>query len=674
MPFWWQRRRRPWWGRGYRRRFQRRKRFRRPRKYPRRRFRRYAGRRRRRRRRRRYKVRKKKQTIPIRQWQPDSIVKCKIKGMTTLVLGAEGKQCVCYTNVKNATTPPKAPGGGGFGCEQFSLESLYTDFLFRKNVWTKTNILKDLCRFLYCKVTFYRHPETDFIVAYHRQPPFEMTKDIYTMCHPVNMLLAKHKIIIPSKFTNPKGKLKHKRLIKPPKQMLTKWFFQEHFAHFPLLMIQATACNLNYSNLGCCNTNQIVTFWYMNTNFYQIPNWSARVQKSYVPYSTFPTQVYTWNTKQAATQTTATEDQKFLKPTTYNDSVSYSKGFFTKQLLQAVFLTTNTSIETKTANTPLNICRYNPNLDNGKKSKIWLVSTLANSWQKPPTDKILIHEGHPLYMLLFGFLSYVQYMKKSPDFLLGYILAMESDALLPYSQTGAEKKIVVPLDNNFPNGKAPYDEDLTASMKAYWMPNVYNQLQVLNTIVESGPMVPKYSQTKNSTWELNMHYNFLFKWGGPEITEPAITDPQLQGVYEVPDTIRSAIQIHDPAKQKAASILHPWDSRRGYFTKSAIKRMQENLSTDSSFLPDTEEIPRKKRKQIGPELSHPQEENQEVQESLLSIYQEEEVPQETTPQNLFRLIQQQHQQQQQLKHHILRVISDIKDKQNQIRLQTGALF
>ncbi len=277
-------------------------------------------------------------------------------------------------------------------------------------------------------------------------------------------------------------------------------------------------------------------------------------------------------------------------------------------------------------------------------------------------------------MLLFGFLSYVQYMKKSPDFLLGYILAMESDALLPYSQTGAEKKIVVPLDNNFPNGKAPYDEDLTSSMRAYWMPNVYNQLQVLNTIVESGPLVPKYSQTKNSTWELNMHYNFLFKWGGPEITEPAITDPQLQGVYEVPDTIRSAIQIHDPAKQKAASILHPWDSRRGYFTKTAIKRMQENLSTDSSFLPDTEEIPRKKRKQIGPELSYPQEENQEVQESLLSIYQEEEVPQETTPQNLFRLIQQQHQQQQQLKHHILRVISDIKDKQNQIRLQTGALF
>ncbi len=78
-----------------------------------------------------------------------------------------------------------------------------------------------------------------------------------------------------------------------------------------------------------------------------MPNWSARVQTSYVPYSTFPQSVYTWNTKQAATQTIASEDQKFTKPNNYNDSVSYSKGFFTKQLLQSVFLTTGTQIDNK---------------------------------------------------------------------------------------------------------------------------------------------------------------------------------------------------------------------------------------------------------------------------------------------------------------------------------------
>ncbi len=145
--------------------------------------------------------------------------------MTTLVLGAEGKQLVCYTNVKTASTPPKAPGGGGFGCEQFSLESLYTDFRFRKNIWTKSNLLKDLCLYLGVKCVFYRHPETDFIVSYSRQPPFEISKEIYTMCHPVNMMLAKHKIIIPSKFTNPRGKIKIKKFIKTTKTNANKMVF-----------------------------------------------------------------------------------------------------------------------------------------------------------------------------------------------------------------------------------------------------------------------------------------------------------------------------------------------------------------------------------------------------------------------------------------------------------------
>ncbi len=184
-----------------------------------------------------------------------------------------------------------------------------------------------------------------------------------------------------------------------------------------------------------------------------------------------------------------------------------------------------------------------------------------------------------------------------------------------------------------PAGKAPYDEDLTSTMKNYWYPNIYNQLSILNAIVESGPFVPKYSETKNSTWELDMFYTFLFKWGGPETPEPAVADPQLQGTYEVPDTIQNAVQIRDPSKQKAASLLHPWDIRHGYFTKSALKRMYENLSIDSTFASDTEHRPKKKKRQTGPELSHPQEEEEDLQASLLSLC-EENIYQETTPQNL----------------------------------------
>ncbi len=291
--------------------------------------------------------------------------------------------------------------------------------------------------------------------------------------------------------------------------MLTKWFFQEHFCNYPLLMIQAAACNLNYNNLGCCNTNQMVTFFYINLSFYSLADWLAVRTAAYLPYSTFPAEVYTWNKKEWDSNNIAQTSQKYTRPSTYADSVDINKGFFCKQLLLAVAITKSQDKQTITRQTPLNICRYNPNLDTGKNNKIWLVSTHTPTWDPPHSDKVLIYEGYPLYMMLYGFLSYIQFIKKSPDFFLGYVLAMQSPALLPYSQPGAEKNIIVPLDNNMPNGKAPYDEDITQSMRANWTPNVYNQLQVLNTIVESGPLVPKYSQTKIALGNLTCSTHFF---------------------------------------------------------------------------------------------------------------------------------------------------------------------
>nr|UHK07491.1 MAG: ORF1 [Torque teno midi virus] len=673
MPFWWRRRRRWWLGR---RRYQKRTRkYRRKPRYRRRRIRRAP--RRRRKRRRYHKVRRKRKTIPIRQWQPDSIVNCKIKGSTILVLGGEGKQLVCYTNVKQSWVPPKAPGGGGFGCEIFSLGSLYEQYKFHQNIWTKTNIAKDLCRFMWVKLTFYRHPDTDFIISYQRQPPFDIKKETYTYCHPQLMLLAKHKILLLSKFTKPTGRIKKTKKIRPPKQMITKWFFQEHFSTEPLLLVQASACNFNYSNLGCCNTNPVSTFFYINTGFYKQANWDANTTTGYQPYPTVATTLYFWSKTAWDKKTSTTFDPKYppttySKPNNYNDSTSYTTGWFQSPILSSSQVTTDKDGKKPLGLHPTNICRYNPALDTGKGNSIWLVSNFSTDWKKPSSDRTLIYEGLPLYFMLYGFLSYVQYVKKAKDFLTHYILAIECpSAFYKYSQVGAEGPIV-PIDTTFVNGQAPYKEDLTDAMKIHWAPNVYNQLEILNTLVESGPLVPKYSQNRNSTWELDCYYNFFFKWGGPEITEPAITDPHLQATYEVPDTFKSAVQIRDPRKQKASSILHPWDIRHGIFTKTALKRMYSNLSTDSTFQPDTEQIQPKKKKVTGPTLQIPQEEEEDLQACLLSLY-EESTFQETQNQDIQQLIQQQHEKQQQLKWNILRVLSDMKEQQNLLKLQTGFL-
>nr|UHM27369.1 MAG: ORF1 [Torque teno midi virus] len=690
MPFWWRRRKRAWIPRNqYRRRrwtFKRRRRRRRPRRN-RKTF-------RRRRRKRRYKVRRKKKQIVLKQWQPDSIVKCKIKGVGTLVLGAQGRQMVCYTNVEQQLTPPKAPCGGGFGCKQFSLGYLYREYVFRRNIWTKSNIAKELCRYLGVMFTFYRHPDFDFILNYDRQPPFDIDQWVYTQCHPLMLLLGKHKKLLLSQKTKPNGKLTKRIKIKPPKLMITKWFFSEDFSKFPLLMLRAAVCSFNYPNLGCCNTNQILTFFYLTTDFYKNAGWALQEgpQTSPTPYTPYPnvyTPVACWgkpwpSDKPAQTITENSPEWKaqqitiFKHPNTYAESIAYGTGWFCKEMLSAVALTQvsgsasprSTSWGTRMGLTPCNTVRYNPSVDTGKGNIVWLKSTLRKDWDKP-TDPKLYMRDMPLWLCMWGWLSFVQLHNKDKAYFETYIVCIESPAFY-ISARPVSNTIVVPLDQEFVNGKWPFDEPITHKEHLQWWPNVYHQLNILNQIACCGPYVPKYdiTSTKNSTWELDYFYQFFFKWGGAEITDQPVTDPQTQGTYVVPDKYNSTIQIRDPAKQKFDSILHPWDYRRGLVKSSALKRMSSNLSIDSTFQPDGS--PPKKKKITGPELTVPEEEIQEVQSCLLSLC-EENIFQETPQTDLLQLIKQQQQQQQELKYNLLKLLSELKQKQRQLQLQTGLL-
>nr|UHK05887.1 MAG: ORF1 [Torque teno midi virus] len=678
MPFYWRRRRRYWWPRKRYNTYTKRRYKRTRRRWPRRT--RKAFRRKRRRRRRR-KVRRKKPTITIKQWQPDSITKCKIKGIGTLILGAAGRQMVCYTNVKQQLTPPKTPCGGGFACEQYSLGYLYEEYKFRRNVWTKTNIGKDLCRYLLCKFTFYRHEYIDFIINYDRQPPFDADQFVYTWCHPLALLLGRHKKILLSERTNPKGKLKKTLIIKPPKQMLTKWFFTSDFAKFPLLLIRAAACNFRYPNIGCCSSNQILTFFYINNAFYKNGNWAyhpSAVTTPYYPYERPKTDMYFWGKKPPPDETGAlTQDKmklynvtQYTIPDTYDKSISWASGWFSKAIVGAVAVSTNKDFASFTGIVPTNTCRYNPSTDDGKGNYIWLKSTLNPNWDKPRDQKLIV-AGLPLWLGLYGWLSWLQMHNKDRAYFETYLVCIQSPSFYISSQP-VTNDIVAPIDTAFTQGKWPFDEPITHAEHLHWWPNVYHQLDILNSIVTCGPYIPKFDPTtvKNSTWELHYYYQFLFKWGGPEQTEPAITDPKDLPTYLVPDKYYSTIQIRDPQKQKYESLLHPWDYRRGLIKGSALKRVSSNISTDTTFQPDA--VPIKKKKVTGPELSVPQQETEEIQNCLLSLC-EENIYQEENQDNLLQLIKQQQQQQQELKYNLLRLLSELKEKQRQLQLQTGML-
>ncbi len=251
------------------------------------------------------------------------------------------------------------------------------------------------------------------------------------------------------------------------------------------------------------------------------------------------------------------------------------------------------------------------------------MSILVNTYSKPSKDKDLIIEGLPLWLACYGWLQYVKVMhEKEPNFLDSYIVGIQCPALEPSPMIGTGYWCI-PIDNEFREGKMPYDTYLTSSAKGKWYPNVYSQVKILNEFVKCGPYIPKYQEEKNSTWELNCTYQFVFKWGGPEISDPDINDPATAGHYRVPDTLSAAVQIRDPAKQKSQALLHSWDLRRGIITQRALKRMSENIETDTTFQPDTGPQPYKKKKITGPALQNPEEETQEIQSCLLSLCEED---------------------------------------------------
>nr|UHK05126.1 MAG: ORF1 [Torque teno midi virus] len=666
MPFWWPRRNKFWARNRYRRR--RRFTFRNKRRTYRRRKPRRPARRRRRRRRRRAKVRRKAQKITVKQWQPESILRCKIKGHGVLVLGTECRQMRCYTNVRNDTVAPRTPSGGGFGVETYNLDYLYSEYQFHNNYWTKSNLYKDLCTYMGVKIVFYRHYNTDFIVSYDRQPPFKLTKASYMGTHPQQMLLQRHHKIILSRATKPTGKITKKMFIKPPKQMIQKWFFSDSFYQYPLCSIKATAANFNSSYQQCCNENQQLGILCLNTLFYQDGNWGNSAS-AYKPYKTLSGTSKTYYIKYIDGK----QDTVTVKWTDYNTSISYTDGWFQSKLLKAASFWNSSYNAQEQAAKPINTAIYNPNLDSGKDSAVWITSILNESYNPPTTDPDVIITGAPLWLCLWGYFDYINELKKpEKDYMATHIVVIKSPALFYFSEPGQTNKRVIPIDTSFVNGQSFFDQPPTYHDRKSWFPTYKNQQKILNAIAESGPFVPKYSGIKESVWELKYFYCFYFKWGGPQMSDPEVVNPKDQGHYTGPYTVQQAVQITHPGKQDPKSLIHSWDYRRGFIKETAIQRMLNNLPSQSTIYSATEEEEQKTPKRKKPQLQTQTYKKRKILQSLHSLC-EESTFQETPQTSIQDLIKQQHQQQQQLKRDIIQLLIEMKSKQQMLQLQTGLL-
>lgn len=76
-------------------------------------------------------------------------------------------------------------------------------------------------------------------------------------------------------------------IIKPPKQMLTKWFFTKPFCKQGLFLLRGAAANFRYSFLTATNQNLLVSLLSLNPGFYKNLNWDVAYPSghAYVPYT-----------------------------------------------------------------------------------------------------------------------------------------------------------------------------------------------------------------------------------------------------------------------------------------------------------------------------------------------------------------------------------------------------
>lgn len=531
---------------------------------------------------------------------------------------------------------------------------------------------KDFGRYTGCEFIFYRHEHTDFIIMYDIQPPFTINKYTYMMLHPFNMLQSRHKKILLSKDTKPNGRLRKKLKIRPPKLMSTKWFFQEELSKYGLVTIAASACNFRFPWMGCCNENLIITLDYLQPGFYKHSEWSQASTSAYNPTghsSPMSTSLYYYYYDDRGVEQTW-QMKAFTGTNPYTHSLSYDDGWFNTKVLRAHLVSTGPNKSGALSLTPCGTVRYNPILDTGQGNKVWVVSTLIYNWQVPK-DEDLIMQGHPLWMVFYGYTSYLKQVKSKTTPFKGSMLCVQSPAL--YRVRGEDPTAFYPiLDRSFIKGKGTGNTDPIKFPGNEWYPSIFSQRDSISQIVNCGPYIPKYNETRESTWQLNFFYKFYFKWGGSFPPDQPAENPQTKATYDIPDKNNQTIEIANPISQQYHSVFKPWDYRRGEITKKAFKRMLQHIEVTDSISTDSSDCSSPKKKRKPPLLQDPKKENQKIQACLLSLCEEPTCP-DQKEENLHLLIQQQHEQQQQIKFNLLQLISDLKAKQRTLLHNTGLL-
>ena len=571
----------------------------------------------------------------IKQWQPNFIRRCYIIGYLPLIFCGENTTAQNYATHSDDMIS-KGPYGGGMTTTKFTLRILYDEFTRFMNFWTVSNEDLDLCRYVGCKLIFFKHPTVDFIVQINTQPPFLDTHLTAASIHPGIMMLSKRHILIPSLKTRPSRKHRVVVRVGAPRLFQDKWYPQSDLCDTVLLSIFATACDLQYPFGSPLTDNPCVNFQILGPQYKKHLSISSTMDASNKThyennlfnktelYNTFQTiaqlketgqtsnMIPSWNDVQNTTpltcegnNATSSKDtwykgntykpqiknlaektrQRFKAATeaalpNYPTIISTDLYEYHSGIYSSIFLSAGRSyFETTGAYSDI---IYNPFTDKGTGNIIWIdYLTKEDTIFVKNKSKCEIMDM-PLWAACTGYTEFCA--KYTGDSAIIY----NTRVLIrcPYTEPmlidhSDPNKGFVPYSFNFGNGKMPGgSSNVPIRMRAKWYVNIFHQKEVLEAIVQSGPFGYK-GDIKSAV--LSMKYRFHWKWGGNPISKQVVRNPCSNSSSSAAHRGPRSVQAVDPKYNTPEVTWHSWDIRRGLFGKAGIKRMQQE--SDALYIP-----------------------------------------------------------------------------------------
>lgn len=530
--------------------------------------------------------------------------------MFPLFQAGHGRFSNNYSQTKESFVPEYQPGGGGFNIFVFNLKNLYSENQHLMNWWTVSNKHLNLVRYKYVRIRLYREKEVDYVFTYQRDYPMNVGKYHYPSTHPQRMLMYKHKVIVPSYASAPNKRKPYVQLkIKPPHELIDKWYFQQYFSTVDLLLCNVTACSLNNMFQNPQSISNNVTVSCLNTKFFKNRNFQGtQGTTGYSPQNNVYLYALQNGTLEASKVTQG--ETIFLGQTKYRDQgdprgtgpiTSYGESKwgnpFYYQYLQGTkrMFQQQTSYQTtlqlggdsKVNNVtfkqdPLVYrCRYNPFKDTGVGNEMYWLKTneVADNWDAPANPDLIIR-GFPLWILGWGWEDWTNKLGVAKNLFYDYVLVIKTEFMTP------KLPAYVILSESFIEGEGPYNlpgDQIDIIDYKKWYPRWAFQKEALENILMTGPAVCKAPYVKSI--QAHMEYDFFFKWGGNPAYFQNNEDPGSQPVYPLPSGNLLTNEIYNP-ESSIFNELYKFDIRRDMLTTKALQRITADQTTDQTLFTD----------------------------------------------------------------------------------------